>query len=510
MASENKSNPVLLVDDEEDIREVLGITLKDMGYDVKTAENGEKALELFNRFSFPVVLTDIKMPGIDGIELLKKIKTESPDTEIIMITGHGDMNLAINSFRNEAVEFITKPVDVSSLEVAMRRAEEKIENRKRLAEYTRNLEQLVSEKTEELKRVRGSDAEDSKEKSDIKSVMDNLPMVIFFVNKDLRITASNRLFKNKFNIFDDFCHTVLMGSDQPCDDCPALKCFDSGNPEQMEVTFKTGKEKDKPYLAWSSPVEDSQGVISDVMIIATDINQIVDIQDHLTSLGLMVGSVSHGIKGLLTGLDGGVYVLDSAISKQDESQAKEGLEMVKQMTNKIRKLILDILFYAKERELKKEKIHADKFLEDLVKTISPRAENHDIQVTNLLSESGIEFPADPGVLHSALLNILENAVDACVDDESGKEHQITLNARTANGHVEFVITDNGIGMNETEIENAFTLFHSDKGTKGTGLGLFITQKSIERHNGEIKVNSEKHKGTEFFITLPKHDSYESS
>ena len=510
MASQKKSNPVLLVDDEEDIREVLGITLKDMGYEVKTAENGEKAMELFKSSHFPVVLTDIKMPGMDGIELLKKIKTQSPDTEIIMFTGHGDMNLAINSFRNEAVEFITKPVDVSSLEVAMRRAEEKIENRKRLSEYTANLEKLVSEKTEELNRVKGTETEGTEEKTDMKSVMDNLPLVIFFVNSDLRITASNRLFKNKFGTVDDFCYAALMGSDRPCSPCPALKCFDSGTSEQMEVTFKVGTEKDKPYLSWSSPVEDSKGNISDVMIIATDINQIVDIQDHLTSLGLMVGSISHGIKGLLTGLDGGVYVLDSAISKQDDSQAKEGLEMVKQMTHKIRKLILDILFYAKERELKKENIQAEQLLDDLVNTVSPRAEKNHIQVVNLLEDENLELWADAGVLHSALLNILENAVDACIDDEPDKEYRITLNASADNDHITFVITDNGIGMDDTELENAFTLFHSDKGTKGTGLGLFISDKSIRRHNGEIKVNSEKHKGTEFVITLPVNDSRESA
>ena len=87
------------MDDEEGIRKVLGITLSDMGYDVYTAHNGKNALEVFRKISPSIVLTDIRMPGIDGVELLGKIKEESPDVEVIMISGHGDMDLAIKSLQ---------------------------------------------------------------------------------------------------------------------------------------------------------------------------------------------------------------------------------------------------------------------------------------------------------------------------------------------------------------------------------------------------------------------------
>ena len=91
---------ILLVDDEEGIRKVLGISLEDSGYTVHTAENGEKALEIFKKVRPPIVLTDIKMPGMSGIHLLQKIKSVNPDTEVIMITGHGDMDLAIESLKH--------------------------------------------------------------------------------------------------------------------------------------------------------------------------------------------------------------------------------------------------------------------------------------------------------------------------------------------------------------------------------------------------------------------------
>ncbi|HYQ60911.1 MAG TPA: response regulator, partial [Desulfatiglandales bacterium] len=85
---------LLLVDDEPGILKVLGISLADRGYRVMTAENGEGALRVFHEARPEIILTDIKMPGMDGIELLKRIKAESPNTEVIMITGHGEMELA--------------------------------------------------------------------------------------------------------------------------------------------------------------------------------------------------------------------------------------------------------------------------------------------------------------------------------------------------------------------------------------------------------------------------------
>lgn len=141
---------ILLVDDEEGIRKVLGISLADRGHQVFTAESGEEALSIFRKMQPEIVLTDIKMPGMDGIELLQEIKYERPDTEVIMITGHGDMDLAIRSLKLEAIDFITKPINEDTLDIALKRAKERILMRTKLLEYTENLEQLVESKSKQL------------------------------------------------------------------------------------------------------------------------------------------------------------------------------------------------------------------------------------------------------------------------------------------------------------------------------------------------------------------------
>ena len=145
---------ILLIDDEADIRDVLKLALEDFGYEVFTAQNAEEGLEVFQEQNPPVVFTDIKMPGMDGIALLNRIKSQSPDTEVVMITGHGDMNLAIKSFKEQATDFITKPINVDVLEKTLDHVHEKITLRQKTRQYTENLESLLFEKIHALKKKR--------------------------------------------------------------------------------------------------------------------------------------------------------------------------------------------------------------------------------------------------------------------------------------------------------------------------------------------------------------------
>ena len=366
---------VLIVDDEPDIRDVLAIALQDMGYRTLEAENAARAFEIFQADNPQIVVTDIKMPGGDGIELLRKIKHENPETEVIMITGHGDMNLAIRSLKYRATDFITKPINVDALDIAIRRALEKIDMRARLRDYTRNLERLVREKTE--------------------------------------------------------------------------------------------------------------------------------LQDHLASLGLMIGSISHGMKGLLTSLDGGLYLVASGLEKQDLERAAQGCQAARETAERIRKMVLDILYYAKERELKRTPVKVRDFAEELVRVIQPRIETGGIDLQCHFEKNLGTMAVDADYLQAALVNILDNAVDACLKNRAATEHRIDFSVSGDDGEILFCVADNGIGMDEETCKSIFDLFYSTKGRKGTGLGLFIANRVVGQHEGTITVFSTVGKGTEFKVTIPK-------
>ncbi|MCE5242020.1 MAG: sigma 54-interacting transcriptional regulator [Desulfobacteraceae bacterium] len=145
-------NKILVIDDDASTLSMLRLLLGAFGYDVLTAENGEAGLELFRRALPPIVLTDVRMPGIDGIDVLKQLKQADSDVEVIMITGHGDMDIAIRSLQHDASDFIAKPLRREALEVALKRAREKLDMKRQLRDHTRNLEAKVREATAELAR----------------------------------------------------------------------------------------------------------------------------------------------------------------------------------------------------------------------------------------------------------------------------------------------------------------------------------------------------------------------
>ncbi|MDY6950611.1 MAG: response regulator [Thermodesulfobacteriota bacterium] len=138
---------VLIIDDEESIRKVLGVYLRSKDYEVLTAPDGQEGIEVFQKERPPIVLTDIRMPGMDGIEVLERIKQFAPETEVIVVTGHGDMDLAIKALQLDASDFITKPVGNEALSIALKRAQERLDTRRMLKashEYLRQAEKLMA------------------------------------------------------------------------------------------------------------------------------------------------------------------------------------------------------------------------------------------------------------------------------------------------------------------------------------------------------------------------------
>ena len=116
---------ILIIDDERSIRNALGDICEDEGYEVTLAEDGLKGYELAKGGEFDVIFCDIKMPGLDGIGVLKKLVSEGVDSSIIMITGHGDVQTAVDCIKMGAYDFIQKPLDLSRILVAIRNAQDK-------------------------------------------------------------------------------------------------------------------------------------------------------------------------------------------------------------------------------------------------------------------------------------------------------------------------------------------------------------------------------------------------
>jgi len=118
---------ILIIDDESPTLEMFELFLGALGYKVLTASNTSEGLEIFKEERPPIVLTDVKMPGKDGLSALERIKSLRPQTEVIVITGHGDQELARRAFELKATEFMHKPLDTDTLEAILNKLETKLE-----------------------------------------------------------------------------------------------------------------------------------------------------------------------------------------------------------------------------------------------------------------------------------------------------------------------------------------------------------------------------------------------
>jgi PAS domain S-box-containing protein len=334
-------------------------------------------------------------------------------------------------------------------------------------------------------------------------LFDEVPCYISVQDRQFRLTASNRRFKRDFDVKSgDFCHEVYKHCNEPCPNCPVAKSFEDGQSHtaEMVVTSRTGEQYN--VLIWTAPLRNTSGEITHVMEMSTNITQIRKLQDHLVSLGLKISSISHGIKSLLTGLDGGMYLMETGFAKDNPERAREGYDDLKTIVSRIRKLVHNILFFAKERELKPRRVDLLNFAEDVTSTVEPKIKSNGIEFICECKTLPKEIEVDVGVLRLALINILENALDACMENEAQKAPRIIFRVRQEEEQVVFEITDNGIGMDQETRESLFTLFFSSKGNKGTGLGLYIADKIIDQHGGNIRVESKPGEGSTFKIFIP--------
>lgn len=374
---------VLVVDDEGGIRHVLEMSLGTAGYQVLTADSGKRALTIVRDEHPSIVLADIKMPGMDGIQLLQKIKEESPDTEVIMMTGHADLELAIQSLKFEASDFITKPVNYDALEIALKRVHEKLWMKDQIRQYTEDLERLVSEKSRRL----------------------------------------------------------------------------------IEA-------------------------------------------ERLASLGQSVATLAHAIKNITGGMKGGMYVMEKGMEQGSDKYLSQGWDMIKGNVQKISNLALDLLNYSKARKPDYDLFDPNIPAREVFHLMLPKARENGIHLKLDLDDSLGKVFLDIEGIYTCLLNLVTNAIDSfLLADPTSSSKQIILRSRKANGWaVEYQVKDTGCGMDEETKQKVFRSFFSSKGSKGTGLGLMITEKIVREHGGKVDLQTEPGIGTEFTVRLPEKSS----
>jgi len=423
------------------------------------------------------------------IEKIAELTRTNPEMEIIAAVPTQTHELGVEALKAGASDFFTLPSTVDTFDFYIKRSLERRYLHKHLC---------FNESCYESRFARS--------RKNYQQLFDQVPCFVFVQDRDYQITDANRKFKEYFgNHIGEYCFGICKNRDEPCTACPMRQTFKDGNSHTSEMEIISSDGIKHVVLSWTAPIKNHHGKITNVLVMLTDITEVRRLEGHLTSLGFMIGSISHGIKGLLTALDGGIYLMDAGFKTADKKKMIQGFEILKQTASRIKKLVLDILYYTKTRNMEWEKISILRFMKDTIDIIARKAEQHCIKINtkaDILTENDM-FEIDEASLQAAMVNILENGIEACAESSPGHDHCIGFTARADREKVVFRIRDTGPGMDETILKNIFTIFFSSKGNKGTGLGLFIASKVVEQHRGEIKVKSLKGKGTNFKITIPR-------
>jgi PAS domain S-box-containing protein len=336
-----------------------------------------------------------------------------------------------------------------------------------------------------------------------RALFEEVPCYISVQDRNLRLVEANRRFALDFgDHLGQPCYEVYKHRSEPCIPCSVAKTFQDGQTHESEevVTSRDGQQIN--VLVSTAPIRDATGEIQSVMEMSTNITELRKVQSRLTSLGLLVGSISHGIKGLLTGLDGGIYLMESGFKRDKMDRVKQGWEIMQRNVDRIRSMVLNVLYYAKDREVCWTPIEIEGLCSSVETVLAGRAKQLEVDL-KVEGASGT-FEGDHSAVHAMLVNLLENSIDACRVDKKQVKNEVTLSVAHEGEQVVFEIRDNGIGMDRETREKAFSLFFSSKGAEGTGLGLFIAHKIVKNHGGTIEIESSQGVGTRFTVRLPRH------
>jgi len=334
------------------------------------------------------------------------------------------------------------------------------------------------------------------------TLFDEVPCYISIQDLDLNIIEANKAFLADFGrALGSKCFEAYKHRNTPCEPCPVQQTLADGVSHTREEVVTSQQGKRKNVLVTTAPIREG-GELTAVMEMSADITPIRDLEDRLTQLGLLIGSVSHSLKGLLNGLSGGMYLVNSGFKKGDQSRVKRGWSTVQRNAERIKSMVSDILYYAKDRVPSWETVSAEEMASDVVAMMESRAGELAAELALEVGAGAGEFDGDPQALRALLANLVENSLDACRLSEFPEGHRVVVRVAGEPDGVKYEVEDDGMGMDQETQEKAFSLFFSTKGT-GTGLGLFISHKIARAHGGDIDLHSRVGEGTKFIVTLPR-------
>ena len=624
---------VLLIDNNESLREDLKVALESDGYAVLTANEGSEGLDIFARELPAIVLVDLSLTDMDGIEVLKRVKKQDPDAQVIITSDGPEVNLAIQALKEDATDFLHKPINKEILAAALLRSKERLWKSDKLKGYVENLERRIKDTTEELEkrhelehnliqtsmdgiiandrkgniiifnegaeRIYGYTREEAisslhvtqlyaegvarkikkmiygpeyggpgrlinysteilakgggsvpiflsatllyeegreiatvgyfKDMREVKRLEEELTRRYEFEHNLVQtsmdgIIANDR--QGNIIIFNEGAESIYgYSAEEALSGMSVARLYPEGEARRIKkVTY--GNEYGGPGRLVNYEVEvlTKKGELVPILLSASllyeegkevamvgyfkDMREIKRLEaellesERLAAMGKATAGIAHGVKNILHGMKLGAFMVDRGLEKEKTELLRKGWNLVGKNINRISRMTLDMLSYARSGPTERHMSSLNDIVNEVCELMEEKAKERQIQLIRDLDPSVPLVRVDEEGIHSCLLNLVTNAIEAFPESASGGQITVSSQDEGEEG-VSLQVKDNGRGMTKELQEQIFEYLYSTKGARGTGLGLAITQKIVREHEGTIQVESEPNKGSCFTIVLPK-------
>jgi PAS domain S-box-containing protein len=334
-----------------------------------------------------------------------------------------------------------------------------------------------------------------------------VPSAISIQDHAFRIRKINRAFRELFgDRVGEHCYKVYKGRSEICQSCPMAKSLADGQVHQSEELVRTPDGRLIQMAVQTTAVAGRDGRVLGGMEVATDISRTVASQQELVLLGQAMASMAHYIKNIVTGLEGGIFVVEEGMQGEDENLLQEGWEMVRRNIKRVTRLSRDQLYCSRERPPEKRDVRPNALVCEAVRLYRDRAAQHGVDLIVELDERVGAALLDPDGFHNMLTNLLSNAIDACAFDTTKERHWVEVKTLLdPTGELVLEVSDNGQGIPKDMCSEVFVEMFTSKGRAGTGLGLLVIYRVVCAHGGHVNVLSEEDVGTVFTVIIPLPD-----
>ncbi len=467
---------ILVIDDEKRIRDVTHRMLTNEGFEVALAETGDIGMKMIDEKHYDIILLDLMMPGISGLDLLPHLKAHHPYTVVIVITGYATLEHSIEAMKKGAFDFISKPFSPQDLRMVIAKA----------IKFIRTLQDIADEK------------------SRMRVLINQLSDGVMATDIQKKIALVNPAF---LKMLDCFGQEI---SGQSVSDIIQNKKIEN----MIDKVLSMPTEK---FSILNEELDIGDNILSVRCIPFRDrLNRnlgTITVTHDITALKKMdqlksdfVSMVAHEIRSPLNSVGMQLQVILDELAGDVTEKQREILNRASKKIKTLGNLSTELLDLAKiESGLisqEKETFDIKKFLQEQVAFFKEAAQAKDI---HLELDELPEIPplfANKSNMEEVFSNLISNSINY-----TPKGGKITIFAAKNKGYLHIMVSDTGLGIPKEDLERIFDRFYRVKNDKtryitGTGLGLPIVKSIIEAHNGKIKVESELDKGSAFNIYLP--------